>query len=237
MFLWNFEQTTVIPPIKFDTDEYTISCLMASSVHSELMTLPIVDDETTWKIHSRRNPLTPKTVTPYQLHAMYHAADLRKKTQPNRNTPASFCLGLHGQTALPRLRTDADAVGERRAGVWDVLRGRVQRADDADVDGIAAAGLGEGVVARVKVLAFLEMAGEVARGRRRPAVEAEDAQLFGRKGLLCMLAFALRTCHHPFYKICGRCKCGREEGDLRSGRRRVVRWAASSLFRRQTLNG
>jgi len=67
--------------------------------------------------------------------------------------------------------------------VRDVLGDGVLRAHGARVDAVGLAGFGEGVVARIKVLAFLEVLGEVVGSRGEFAVEAEEALLFGRERL------------------------------------------------------
>jgi tetrahydromethanopterin S-methyltransferase subunit C len=67
--------------------------------------------------------------------------------------------------------------------VRDVLGHGVLRSDGAGVDTVGLAGLGEGVVAAVEVLALLEVLGELVAAGWELAVEAEEALLFGRKGL------------------------------------------------------
>lgn len=67
--------------------------------------------------------------------------------------------------------------------VRDVLGDGVLGADGARVDRVGLAGLGEGVVAAVKVLALLEVLGEVVGARGELAVEAEEALLLGGEGL------------------------------------------------------
>lgn len=66
-----------------------------------------------------------------------------------------------------------------RGQMGDVFGDGVLGADCTGIDAVALAGLGHGVVARVKVLAVLEMLGEVVGARRQLAVEAEEALLFG----------------------------------------------------------
>ena len=65
----------------------------------------------------------------------------------------------------------------------DVLGNWVLRADGAGVDTVALAGLGHGVVARVEVLAVLEVLGEVVGARGELAVEPEEALFFGGERL------------------------------------------------------
>lgn len=64
-----------------------------------------------------------------------------------------------------------------------VLGDGVLRADSARVDAVGLAGLGEGVVARVEVLALLEVLGELVGAGGELAVEAEEALLLGGEGL------------------------------------------------------
>lgn len=75
--------------------------------------------------------------------------------------------------------TDAD--GRRQVG--DVLRVGVLGADAARVDAVGLAGLGEGVVAAVEVLALLEVLGQVVASAGDLAVQAEEALLLGGEGL------------------------------------------------------
>lgn len=64
----------------------------------------------------------------------------------------------------------------------DVLGDGVLGADGG-VDRVGLAGLGERVVARVEVLAVLQVLGEVVGARGELAVEAEEALFFGGEGL------------------------------------------------------
>ena len=69
----------------------------------------------------------------------------------------------------------------RGGGVGDVLGDGVLRANGGGVDAVALAGLGHGVVAAVKVLALLQMLGEVVGLGGELAVQAEQALLLGRE--------------------------------------------------------
>jgi hypothetical protein len=71
----------------------------------------------------------------------------------------------------------------RRRQVRDVLRERVLRAHAAGIDGACLASFRECVVARVEVLAFLEVLGQVVGFGGELAVEAEEALLVGGEGL------------------------------------------------------
>lgn len=79
---------------------------------------------------------------------------------------------------------DGGARGAREVGyvLWD----GVLRPDGARVDAVGLAGLGEGVVARVEVLALLEVLGKVVGAGGELAVEAEEALLLGGEGLGCL---------------------------------------------------
>ena len=59
----------------------------------------------------------------------------------------------------------------------DVLGDGVLGAYGSSVDAVALAGLGHGIVARVEVLAVLEMLGEVVGSGGKLAVETEKALL------------------------------------------------------------
>lgn len=99
------------------------------------------------------------------------------------------------KAAALRLRSDASArtgarrarrvvgVVDRRGQVRDVLGNRVLRTDGARFHAVALTGLGHGVVARVEVLAVLEVLGEVVGAGGELAVEAEEALLLGGEGL------------------------------------------------------
>lgn len=67
--------------------------------------------------------------------------------------------------------------------VGDVLGDWVLGAHSAGVDSVTFAGLGHGVVARVEVLAVLEMLGEVVGTGGELAVETEETLLLGGEGL------------------------------------------------------
>lgn len=67
--------------------------------------------------------------------------------------------------------------------MWDVLGDRVLRADSTSVDAVALARLGHGVVAGIKVLAVLQVLGEVIGSGRKLAIEAEKTLLLGRQRL------------------------------------------------------
>lgn len=67
--------------------------------------------------------------------------------------------------------------------MWDILGNRVLRADSTGIDAVALASLGHGVVARIKVLAVLQVLGEVVGSGRKLAVKAEKALLFWRQRL------------------------------------------------------
>ena len=77
-----------------------------------------------------------------------------------------------GMVQVGVLETAVDAVGSadwaRKVG--DVLRNGVLAADGAGVDAVALAGLAHGIIAAVKVLAVLEMLGEVVAAAGELAV-------------------------------------------------------------------
>lgn len=73
----------------------------------------------------------------------------------------------------------------------DVLGNGVLRADGARVDAVGLAGLGERVVARVEVLALLEVLGEVVGAGGELAVEAEEALFLGGEGLGSLVSWML----------------------------------------------
>lgn len=68
----------------------------------------------------------------------------------------------------------------------DVLGDGVLGADGG-VDRVGLAGLGERVVARVEVLAVLQVFGEVVGARGELAIEAEETLFFGGEGLRVVL--------------------------------------------------
>jgi hypothetical protein len=75
---------------------------------------------------------------------------------------------------------DAGSGAVHRGGeVGNVLGDGVLRADSTSVDAVALAGLGHGIIARVEVLAILEMLGEVVGSGGQLAVEAEKTLLLG----------------------------------------------------------
>lgn len=81
---------------------------------------------------------------------------------------------------------DGAAVGGAADGgrqVRDVLRHGVLAAHAARVDAVGFARLGQRVVARVEVLALLQVLGEVVAAGGQFAVQAEEALFFGREGL------------------------------------------------------
>ena len=65
----------------------------------------------------------------------------------------------------------------------DVLGDGVLAADGAGVDAVALAGLAHGIVAAVKVLALLEVLGEVVAAAGQLAVEPEEPLLLRAEGL------------------------------------------------------
>jgi hypothetical protein len=75
---------------------------------------------------------------------------------------------------------DASSGAVHRGGeMGDVFGHRVLRADGTGVNTVTLAGLGHGIVARVEVLAVLEMLGEVVGAGGQLAVEAEETLLLG----------------------------------------------------------
>ena len=78
---------------------------------------------------------------------------------------------------------DVVADADRRRKVRDVLRVGVLGADAARVDAVGLAGLGEGVVAAVEVLAFLQVLGQVVVAAGELSVQPEEALLLGGEGL------------------------------------------------------
>lgn len=77
----------------------------------------------------------------------------------------------------------AGGAGVVAAVVGDVLGDGVLATDGARVDAVALAGFRHGVVARVEVLALLQVLGEVVGAGRELAIEAEEALLLGGEGL------------------------------------------------------
>lgn len=67
----------------------------------------------------------------------------------------------------------------RGGEVGDVFGHGVLRADGTGVNAVALSGLGHGIVARIEVLAVLEMLGEVVGAGGQLAVEAEETLLLG----------------------------------------------------------
>jgi hypothetical protein len=67
--------------------------------------------------------------------------------------------------------------------VGDVLRDGVLAADGARVDAVALSGLAHGIVAAVKVLALLEMFGEMVAAVGQLAVQSKEPLLLGGEGL------------------------------------------------------
>lgn len=59
----------------------------------------------------------------------------------------------------------------------DVLGNGVLGADGTGIDTVALAGLGHGVVARIEVLAVLQVLGEVVGSVGKLAIEAEESLL------------------------------------------------------------
>jgi hypothetical protein len=70
-----------------------------------------------------------------------------------------------------------------RREVGDLFGDGVLGADGAGVDAVALASLGHGIVTAVKVLALLEVLGEVVGTAGQLAVEPEEALLFRRERL------------------------------------------------------
>lgn len=70
-----------------------------------------------------------------------------------------------------------------RGEVGDVFGHGVLAADGASVDAVALAGLGHGIITAVKVLAILQVLGEVVGLAGQLAVEAKESLLIGRQGL------------------------------------------------------
>lgn len=79
----------------------------------------------------------------------------------------------------------ADAVrsADGAREVRDVLGDGVLAANGARVDAVALAGLVHGIVAAVKVLALLEMLGEVVAAAGQLAIQPEEPLLLGGEGL------------------------------------------------------
>lgn len=88
-----------------------------------------------------------------------------------------------GDGAVVGVLRDAGAAVDGGAKVGDVLGDGMLGADGTGIDAIALAGLGHGVVARVEVLALLEMLGKVVGTRGQFAVEAEESLFLGGEGL------------------------------------------------------
>lgn len=86
---------------------------------------------------------------------------------------------------LVRVQQAADAVGpiDGAREVRDVLGHGVLAADGARVDAVALARLAHGIVAAVKVLALLEVLGEVVAAAGQLAVQPEEPLLLGGEGL------------------------------------------------------
>ena len=59
----------------------------------------------------------------------------------------------------------------------------MQRSDGADIHTVSPSGLGQRIVARVKILALLEVAGKVLGLRRAAAIKAEETGFLGGERL------------------------------------------------------
>lgn len=70
--------------------------------------------------------------------------------------------------------------GAREMG--DVLGNRVLGSDSASIDAVTLARLGHGVVARIEVLAVLQVLGEMVGARGEFAVKAEETLFLRGKG-------------------------------------------------------
>jgi len=95
----------------------------------------------------------------------------QRRTQAGTYSPANY------PTATAVRRADG------RRQVRDVFGDGVLGADGARVDAVGLAGFRQGVVAAVKVLALLEVLGEVVGAGGELAVEAEEALFFRGEGL------------------------------------------------------
>jgi hypothetical protein len=96
--------------------------------------------------------------------------------------------GLHARVVLVvvvRVQVATDAVGSADGAreVGDVLRDGMLAADGARVDAVALSGLAHGIVTAVKVLALLEMLGEVVAAAGQFAIQPEEPLLLGGEGL------------------------------------------------------
>ena len=101
-------------------------------------------------------------------------------------------VGVLGNAARRRSgAASVDVVGGRRE-VGDVLGDGVLGAYGAGVDTVALAGLGHGIVARVEVLALLEMFGKVIGAGRQLAVETEETLFLRGEGLFPLSVFCLK---------------------------------------------
>lgn len=118
--------------------------------------------------------------------------------------PVQEAALLHGAPALyagPAAEVDVDVAAPALAGVAnarrrqmrDVLRERVLRAHAAGIDRGCLAGFREGVVARVEILAFLEVLCQVVGFGGELAVEAEKALLVRREGLWMLFSEGCST--------------------------------------------
>jgi hypothetical protein len=100
-----------------------------------------------------------------------------------RASAATAAEGARRRTRDAAAATRGRGVLDGRREVGDVLGNRVLGPNGTGVNAVALAGLGHGVVARVEVLAVLEMLGEVVGTRGELAVEAEEALLLRGEGL------------------------------------------------------
>jgi hypothetical protein len=87
--------------------------------------------------------------------------------------------GLDAGDGSVVLRDVGSGAVYRGGEVGNVLGDGVLRANGTSVNAVTLAGLGHGIVARVEVLAILEMLGEVVRSGGQLAVEAEETLFLG----------------------------------------------------------
>jgi hypothetical protein len=80
--------------------------------------------------------------------------------------------------------------------MWNVLREGMLRANTSSVNWACFSGLGKGIIARIEVLALLEMFSKVIGLRGELAIKAEESLLIGGERLLWRVSHC-RICKRP----------------------------------------